>query len=340
MFIIYVDILPDSDSYVKRMILTITIKECDVAHNLDLTALRSFVAVAETGGVTRASGFLNLTQSAVSMQLKRLEESLDVSLLDRTARKVALTAAGEQLLSYARRMLALNDEVYGRLTHQAYEGEIVLGVPCDVVYPVIPQVLRRFNASFPRMKVHLVSSYTTRLRAMFARGECDLILTTEDSCDPGGETLVQLPLVWIGAPGGVAWKQRPLRLAFDYGCIFRSVAQAALDRAGIPWEMAVESDSSRTIEASVSADLAVHAAIEGTFRRDLEPVPHGGYLPDLCTTRINLYKSEHSPAKVAEDLADLIRQGFGTKAAQSAPTAASERTAGTETERKIFAVGA
>ena len=74
-----------------------------------------------SSSVTRASGILNLTQSAVSMQLKRLEESLDLSLLDRTARKVALTAAGEQLLSYARRMLALNDEVYGRLTHQAYE---------------------------------------------------------------------------------------------------------------------------------------------------------------------------------------------------------------------------
>ena len=309
-----------------------------MAHNLDLTALRSFVAVAETGGVTRASGILNLTQSAVSMQLKRLEESLDLSLLDRTARKVALTAAGEQLLSYARRMLALNDEVYGRLTHQAYEGEIVLGVPCDVVYPVIPQVLRRFNASFSRMRVHLVSSCTTRLRAMFARGECDLILTTEDSCDPGGETLVQLPLVWVGAPGGIVWKQRPLRLAFDYGCIFRSVAQAALDRAGIPWERAVESDSSRTIEASVSADLAVHAAIAGTFRHDLEPVPHGGELPDLCTTRINLYKSEHSPAKVAEDLADLIRQGFGTKSGPSAVTGLSDRTSGAETERKIFAV--
>lgn len=214
----------------------------------------------------------------------------------------------------------------------------MLGVPCDVVYPVIPQVLRRFNASFPRMRVHLVSSCTTRLRVMFARGECDLILTTEDSCDPGGETLVQLPLVWVGAPGGIVWKQRPLRLAFDYGCIFRSVAQAALDRAGIPWERAVESDSSRTIEASVSADLAVHAAIEGTFRHDLEPVPHGGELPDLCTTRINLYKSEHSPAKVAEDLADLIRQGFGTKSGPSAVTGLSDRTSGAETERKIFAV--
>ena len=101
--------------------------------NLDLTALRSFVTVAECGGVTRAAGQRNLTQSAVSMQLKRLEEALDQPLLDRTGRGVTLTAQGEQLLSYGRRMMALNDEVWARMTHQAFEGEIVLGVPHDVV---------------------------------------------------------------------------------------------------------------------------------------------------------------------------------------------------------------
>ena len=95
--------------------------------NLDVTTLRSFVAVAELGGVTRAAGFLNLTQSAVSMQLKRLEELLNLSLIDRSSRSVSLTASGEQLLSYARRMVNLNDEVMSRLTDQAYEGEDCAG---------------------------------------------------------------------------------------------------------------------------------------------------------------------------------------------------------------------
>ena len=175
-----------------------------MARNLDITALRSFVAVADCGGVTRAAGYLNLTQSAVSMQLKRLEESLDSHLLDRSARTIALTASGEQLLSYARRMLELNDEVYGRLTAQEYEGEIVLGVPHDIVYPSIPQVLQQFHANFPRMRVNLVSSYTLKLKEMFARGEADLIMTTEDGLDAGGETIAELPLVWIGAIGGSA----------------------------------------------------------------------------------------------------------------------------------------
>ncbi|MFV2003060.1 MAG: LysR family transcriptional regulator, partial [Paracoccaceae bacterium] len=160
--------------------------------NLDMTALRSFVAVADAHGVTRAAGFVNLTQSAVSMQLKRLETALDAQLLDRSARTIALTSAGEQLLGYARQMLALNDEVYARLSDQAFEGEVVFGVPHDIVYPSIPQVLQRFHAEYPRVRVQLVSSNTGALKQRFRRGECDIILTTEDQCDAGGETIATL----------------------------------------------------------------------------------------------------------------------------------------------------
>ncbi|AVW93298.1 LysR family transcriptional regulator [Celeribacter baekdonensis] len=281
-----------------------------MARNLDITALRSFVAVADCGGVTRAAGYLNLTQSAVSMQLKRLEESLDSHLLDRSARTIALTASGEQLLSYARRMLELNDEVYGRLTAQEYEGEIVLGVPHDIVYPSIPQVLQQFHANFPRMRVNLVSSYTVKLKEMFARGEADLIMTTEDGLDAGGETIAELALVWIGAIGGNAWRQRPLRLAFEHRCVFRKGVQEALDRAGIPWEMGIESDQTRTIEASVSADLAVHAILEGSTPPQTEPIHHGGALPELAHKKINLYASDLMKGEAETTLRDLIRNAY------------------------------
>ncbi|PZR01011.1 MAG: LysR family transcriptional regulator [Cereibacter sphaeroides] len=291
--------------------------------NLDLTALRSFVAVADAGGVTRAAGFLNLTQSAVSMQIKRLEDVLGLEILDRSARKVGLTAAGEQLLGYARRMLALNDEVFARLTHEAYEGEIVLGVPHDIVYPVIPGVLQRLHAEYPRMKVNLISSFTRMLKDQFARGDCDIILTTEDHADPGGETLVELPLVWIGAPGGSAWKQRPLRLAYEHNCIFRQGVMNALDGAGIPWEMAVESDSSRTIEASVSADLAVHTVLSGSEGPHLERIQHGGALPELQRKRINLYVADPAHSPVVDALAGLIRRAYAARAVPELVRAAS-----------------
>ena len=281
-----------------------------MARNLDMTALRSFVAVADAGGVTRAAGFLNLTQSAVSMQLKRLEEALGLQLLDRSARQIALTAEGEQLLGYGRKMLAMNDEIWSRLTDTAYEGEITLGVPADIVYPYIPGVLQRFAAEYPRVKVHLISSYTNRLMRQFARGECDLILTTEETRGTGGETLVVKPLVWIGAPGGNAWRARPLRLAFEYACIFRTGVQAALDEAGIPWEMAVESETSRTVEASVSADLAVHAAVGGSLPDYLTEIDHGGNLPPLARIHINLYRPAKASSPLVDELADHVRRAY------------------------------
>lgn len=288
-----------------------------MVRNLDVTSLRSFVAIADAGGVTRAAGFLNLTQSAVSMQIKRLEETLGCDLLDRSARKVALTAAGETLLSYARRMLVLNDEVFGRMTQTQHEGEVVLGVPHDIVYPAIPQVLRRFNKDYPRMKVTLLSSFTRVLKGQFGRGECDIILTTEDSIDAGGETVAELPLIWVGAVGGVAWKSRPLRLAFATNCIFRSGVQAALDASGMAWEMAVESESGRAIEASVSADLAVHAVLAGSEPPYVERINHCGALPDLGRMRVNMYTADPVHSTAVHDLAAMIRLAYQARGLQA-----------------------
>ena len=286
--------------------------------NLDMTALRAFVTVAETGGVTRAAGQLHLTQSAVSMQVKRLEDSIGQSLLERAGRGVALTAHGEQMLGYGRRILALNDEVWARMTNQAYEGEITLGVPSDIIYPYIPTVLQRFAVEYPRIKVNLCSSYTSRLKRQISRGEIDIILTTETDLDRGGETVQRAQMLWVGSPNGSCWKARPARLAFEHSCGFRGCAQRALDDAGILWEMAVESDSTRTVEASVSADLAIHAALEGTVDRHLEVIPHNGALPDLPVFNINMYISGGPQSALAEKLAKLIRQAYGTATAIAA----------------------
>ena len=275
-----------------------------------MTDLRAFATVAEAGGVTRAAGLLHLTQSAVSMQLKRLEEALGRQLLERAGRGVVLTADGEKLLGYARRILALNDEVWSRFTDAAFEGEVVLGVPHDVVYPALPPVLQRFHADYPRMKVTLVSSYTEALKRMFARGEADVILTTEDEVEAGGRTLATVPLIWVGAIGGTAWRTRPLRLAFERRNIFRAGVEAALDAADVPWEMAVTSEMSRTIEASVSADLAVHAVPEGTVPEVMEQIDHGGALPELGVTRINLYVADTLRGEAERALVRLLRKAY------------------------------
>lgn len=281
--------------------------------NMDLTALRSFVTVADTGKVTAAATRLNLTQSAVSMQLKRLEDMLGQPLLDRAGRGVALTSQGEQLLSYARRMITLNDEAWSRLTHSEFEGELILGVPHDIVYPHAPEVLQRFAREYPRVKITLDSSYTTRLKEQLAKGEADLILTTEACDSKGGEMLVTSQMVWVGAPGGSAWRSRPLRLAYERACIFRGPVQARLDSAGIPWEMAVESDSTRSVEASVSADLAVHSSIAAAIPEYFETIPHGGALPALPSIAINMYLGDGPKRPLIEQLAQVVRDAYGAR---------------------------
>lgn len=280
---------------------------------LDLGTLRALVAVADAGGVTRAAGFLHLTQSAVSMQLKRLEELLGVELLDRNGRSVAFTASGDQLLGYARRMVAMNDEAVMRLTAQEYAGTLRLGVPHDIVYPAIPHVLKQFNAAYPALRIVLESSHTRTLKDMFAKGECDVILTTETQVDAGGQTLAKRPLYWIGAPGGAAWRQRPLSIAYGRLCTFRPLVMAALDAANIPWQMLLEADNDSAIHATVSADLAVHTAIEGTEPQHLCRIDHGGALPDLPAQMINLYKSGDKFSEPVEKLVKLLTDRLSEK---------------------------
>ena len=110
--------------------------------------------------------------------------------------------------------------------------------------------------------------------------------------------------------GGVAWRQRPLRLAFEYACIFREPVQAALDNAGIQWEMGVESESTRTVEASISADLAVHACLEGTTAPYVEVIRHGGELPRLPTVCVNMYVTTGPAAGIASALGQMIEDRY------------------------------
>jgi DNA-binding transcriptional LysR family regulator len=292
------------------MIVTPIIRICDMPRNLDLTALRSFVTVADVGGVTRAAGYLNLTQSAVSMQIKRLEESLGQQLFLRAARKLALSPEGEQLLSYGRRMLTLNDEALSRFAATACDGEIRLGVPHDVVYPAIPGILKRMASAFPCLRINLVSSFTILMKQDFGRGLFDVILTTEETPDLGAEVLGARSLVWVGAPDGNAWQRRPLRLGFKDTCVFRPRAQAALDEAGIPWELATGGESEQAVEATVAADLAVTARMAGSIPDGTAVITGDNQLPVLGDMKLALYLADRRKDEAVEMLMAELRAAY------------------------------
>lgn len=281
-----------------------------MSRNLDLTALRAFMVTADTGGVTRAASLLNLTQSAVSMQIKRLEEALARPFFFRTARRLTLTPEGEQLLGYARQMLSLNDEVVARLNDAALVGELRLGVPHDIVFPAIPQILRQMAQCYPRLRINLTSSFTVLMKEAMARGELDVVLTTEAEPGPGGEALARHDLVWVGAAGGSAWQTRPLRLGFEETCKFRPLAVAALDQAGIPWEMGFSGRSVEAVQAMIAADLALTVRMADRFAAGSAQVPPQANLPALGAMRICIYDAGVQKGTAVEDLKQHIRKAY------------------------------
>lgn len=277
--------------------------------NLDIGALRSLVAIADTRAVTKAAKQHHLTQSAVSMQVKRLEQTFDTKLLHREGRGVALTPTGQQLVSYARRLLSINDETWSRLTNDDFEGELTWGVPIDVVYPHVPNILKRMRDDYPRIKLTLVTSITKLLKRQYREGTLDLILATEKRAYRGGETLSEAEHCWMGADGGQAHLQRPLPLAMMNECAQRQEAIDTLDRAGIAWESVVDTDSDATVNAMVSADLAVTPIIGPNVVSGCTLVP-GETLASLPNIRINLYRNNGAGVALVDKLVQCIRCEF------------------------------
>ncbi len=294
--------------------------------NLDIATLRSLISVIDAGGVTRAANRLHLTQSAVSMQIKRLEDALDLRLLDRGGRGVTPTAEGEQLAAYARRMIALNDEAVERMVAPQFEGEVSLGLPCDLIYPHAPDILRRFDNDFPRVHVRFVSSYTTSLLEDFRAGKLDVIVTTEDHPDPDAETLDELPLQWFGAIGGRAHAQRPLRFASATHCSFRPISIRALEEAGIPWENGVATENDDAALAATSADLCVTTLLGCGEAVRIAPVPACAKLPPLPLISCNLYRATDTQnADLAKELARYVKDAFCRTAASAGDTSRSRQ---------------
>jgi len=262
--------------------------------NLDISTLRTFITVVDMAGVTRAANKLHLTQSAVSMQLKRLEDLVGMPLLVRDTSGMRATTEGEQLLSYAKRLVELNDEALGRLLQRNDGGEVRFGVPNDIVEPHIPQILKQFVQTYPRASVRLFCKHTAKLQERFRAGKLDVIITTELDTGTGCRQLLERDLVWTGASHGRAWRQNPLPLAFTRICVFRKPAIAALDAAGISWVDAVDSGNNYDSGAvACAADLGIRADIRGFKARGMAEVDDTeNRLPKLPTYFVNLYTAE------------------------------------------------
>jgi len=281
--------------------------------NLDISTLRALVTVIDMASVTKAANKLHLTQSTVSMQIKRLEETLDITLLKREGRAMKPTPEGEQLLGYARKLVAINDETIDRLTCHDHNGELRFGVPIDLADTYIPEILRRFVSDYPQVTVSLTIDDTTVLLEEFNSGKLDLILTTEFEVGSAGRWLLSRDLVWTGAIGGKAWTRDPVPLAFTQNCIFRQPAIAALDKAGIAWTEVISRSGHSFDSGSIAcaADLCIRADIEGFLAPGTEAIDdRGARLPKLPRYHVNAYVADGPNADIANIFVRFIESAF------------------------------
>jgi DNA-binding transcriptional LysR family regulator len=281
--------------------------------DIDVSLLRAFVAVVETGSVTGAAQILNLTQAAVSQQLKRLEELFDTELFERHHKRLALKPNGERLIGHAQRLIALNEEVWGAMSRPAYAGEVRLGVPHDIVGPYLPPILKRFDQAWPRVRVALKCTTTPQLLESLRQGGIDLTLTTEQRCGRGGQMLLEDDLVWAGAFNGMAHRRDPLPVSLgDENCEFRTSVLKALRETGRDWRPVCEVSSMEPLLASIEADLAVGPFLRRSIPDYLTVVEDPG-LPRLPNFLINMYLPPARQTEIAVELARHIRQEFATR---------------------------
>jgi DNA-binding transcriptional LysR family regulator len=276
--------------------------------NLDMDVLRSFVTGIDLGSFAKAAERLGRSQSAVSLQLKKLEEQVGEPLLRKEGRGLALTSAGEILLSYARRLLELNDEAVAATRGVAVEGWVRLGLVQDFAESWLPMLLGRFSRAHPQIKVDVLVDRGANLAEAVNKGELDISLSWGDYPTPRRQKVAEIPLRWIGAQDFVLKTGLPVPLvAFKQPCTFRQRAIEALDAAGMPWRIAFTSPSLAGLYAAVEAGLGVTPRTAAGIPPRLKLLgPESGLPPMAPPVDLYLHVGSETPAAATERLRETL----------------------------------
>lgn len=280
---------------------------------LDAEVLRTFVTIAERGSFTRAARQVSRTPSALSMQIKRLEETLGQRLFVRDARQVRLTPEGEVLLGYARRLLKLNEEAVTRFLAPPMEGTVRFGTTDDQGSRILPEVLSQFDRMHPAVQVNVVVGGSLDMQRQMEAGELDLILMTAGTSGQTtarGEIVHTEPLVWAGREGGMAAWRSPLPVALgSQGWPWRGRVLSALDAIGRAYRIAYTSEHWAGQEAAMLADIAVAPFPMSLVKSPLRQLPREIGLPDLGHYHVVLVRRE-GVGKAIDELAGQVIKAF------------------------------
>ena len=279
----------------------------------DLDVMRSFVTGIELGSFAKAAERLGRSTSAVSAQLKKLEDQAGTPLLRKAGRGMALTEVGEVMLGYARRLLELNDEAATAVRGVQLEGRVRLGLQEDFGENVLPEVLGRFKRAHPRLRVEVHIARNSVLMQSLEAGRLDLALAWETEARlPHAQHIQRLPMCWIGAAADqlpYAVDEPVPLVVLDAPCLMRTAAIKALDGAGLAWRIAFTSASLAGTWAAVKAGLGISVRTPLGLPADLHTMDakHVG-LPMLPQLGLALYRSEAEPTAAVARLAELILQ--------------------------------
>ncbi|AOI67814.1 LysR family transcriptional regulator [Burkholderia territorii] len=273
---------------------------------LDLDVLAMVVAVTESGSFAQGAQAVHRSPSAVSMQIKALEDALGKPLFIRDTRNVTATDEGRMLADYGRRMLAMRDEAWASVVRPEIRGRVTIGVPDDYISSLLPQVLGKFAAMHPRVEVRVIGQPSSALVPMLKDNTIDLACLTRIKGVTG--ELVRLePIVWTGSPKRNVWEERPLPVAlFTHGSMARDHAIKALNRQKIPFRMSYESPSFLGLISMVEAGLAVAPLARCCIPEHLVQLSQNEGLPPLDALEVVLARSAQSARPPCDYLAEQI----------------------------------
>jgi len=280
---------------------------------LELDLLRTLVAIAEHGNFSLAAEAVNRTPSAVSMQVKRMEELLERPVFVRDSRSVRLTQDGDMLLEHGRRLLALNRDVMSRFLDPGLSGEVRLGTPDDLAERFMPAMLRRFADTHPGIAVNVVVDGSQRMNEKLNEGRLDIAIVT---CGAGhnrsepAEVLLEEQLVWAVAKGGICAEQTPLPISvWEEGCIWRKAAIEKLENQGRPYRIAFQSAHISAQRAAILADLAVAPIPQSSLTSQIVKASPELKLPELPAYALGMLMVER-PSDAVLAAADHLRAAF------------------------------
>jgi DNA-binding transcriptional LysR family regulator len=286
---------------------------------LDTDQLRSFLAIVDTGSFTKAAERVHKTQSAVSMHVRRLEEQLGCALFVKQGRGARLTAEGERLIEFARRIIQVEAGALAAVSRRGLRGAVRLGIPDDYAESFLAEILSRFNRRHPLVEVSVACEASLELAAQVTAGALELALVTDHSGFHDFELLREEPLVWAAAERFRIEDGAPIPLALGSAtCIWRRAAEDALAGATRRTRGLFFSKNYTAIGTVVRAGLAATILPASMVSGGLRRLGRNEGLPELPLTRMGLIHAPGRPAEEAKALAEAIRSTIGAPARQAA----------------------